>query len=242
MARPVSRSARQPPNTLARPGASDRCSRRQPLRGTDHVLVEAQLSARAHDPVELGERRGLGGDRAEHQHRHGGVEVAVLEGQAISNRVDHPDRPPGFARRLGRLRAQMRLGLNGHQLRDRVGVVGEVGPASGSDSITRPRSPPIVSRRLSTSTAPSLRGDECRESREQRMIDLSGHALAEGSRDLTWDRAGALCRHEPRTLQSRSRGHRRIQGDRPGDHPHPVAGRRAGGGHLAQQYTASSMS
>jgi len=55
------------------------------------VLEEAELPAGSQHPVELGERKGLVGYRAQHQRDDGGVHAPVRRGERRGGAVDHAD-------------------------------------------------------------------------------------------------------------------------------------------------------
>ena len=85
----------------------------------DHVLVEAQLAAGAQHAPDLGQRRRLVGDAAEHEADHRRVHRVVVQRQGVGERVEQRDRHE--PRRLRRPRAQRRLGLDRDHLGDRSG-------------------------------------------------------------------------------------------------------------------------
>jgi hypothetical protein len=139
------------------------------------VLVEAQLAARTDHPPQLRQGARLVGHRAQHQHCHGGVEGAVLEGQVVGHRVDHPNRAARLACGVYRLGAQVGLRLDGDELRDRVRVVLEVRSAARAD-FDHPSAQPRHGVASELPLLVALLGrDEGGELREQRMLDLGPH-------------------------------------------------------------------
>ena len=103
-----------------------------PILGA-HMLVEAQFAARPQDAVQLGEHRALVGDRTEHQRRDRHVERGVLEWELVCDGVDHARRRDCVGRRRGCAGAQVGLGLDGDDLANAFGVVGEVGAGPSTD-------------------------------------------------------------------------------------------------------------
>jgi len=98
-----------------------------------HVLIEAQLAARPQDPAELGERGGNVGHRAQQAGDDDRVEFAVSRWQFGRGPVGHPDRHRGGGGRLDGPAAQVRLGLDGHDLAHRGGIVREVQAVARAD-------------------------------------------------------------------------------------------------------------
>lgn len=84
----------------------------------------------AHD---LGQRGGLVVDRAQDGGGDDGVEGAALDGQRFGGAVDDRDPQSQFVGAFAGEVAEVRLGFDGDQFGDRVGVVGEVGAEAAAD-------------------------------------------------------------------------------------------------------------
>ena len=97
------------------------------------VLPEVQPAAGPEHPVQLGQRRALVGHAAEHERDDGGVEGAVVRGDALGQPVDHGDRHRGPRGRSDRVLPQVRLRLDGQHLVDRRRVVREVRAGARTD-------------------------------------------------------------------------------------------------------------
>lgn len=104
--------------TAARQTRPERCVG-EPLKARlqpgvrDHVLVEAQLAARADHAVQLRERRVLVGHRAEHERDDPRIEGLPLIWEATRATVYHGDRDRRLRCRALRTLAQVALGLDG---------------------------------------------------------------------------------------------------------------------------------
>jgi hypothetical protein len=98
-----------------------------------HVLVEAQLAAGTQHAADLREGGGRVRDGAEHERRHCGVEGRVRQWQLFGRAGDDPHRDWRGRRRVAGHGLQVRLGLDGHDLRDRRRVVREVRTGAGAD-------------------------------------------------------------------------------------------------------------
>jgi hypothetical protein len=107
---------------------------KRPQRGARRgdMLEEAQLSAGPQDAVNLRERCGHVGDRAEHERRDGGVERRGGERQFLGDGIHDRHRHGRIARGALRELAQMPLGLDGDHLGDGRRVVREVAPVPGA--------------------------------------------------------------------------------------------------------------
>jgi hypothetical protein len=129
----VSRVVWQPPFSRGHSVASSaRCSSAR-RRARRDVLVEAQLAARADHARQLAQRARRIGHAAQHPGHYATVHRRVVGGQPVGEAVDDAHRDRGAACSVLRHRAQMGLGLDGEQLGDGGGVVGEAHAAAGAD-------------------------------------------------------------------------------------------------------------
>ena len=99
------------------------------LGGPD-VLEEAQLTAGPQHPAGLGESVRLVVDRAQHQAEDDGVGLPVAHGRSAATASRSSTRSSAV---VSGVLTQVRLGLDGDDPLDRVGVVREVGPVPGAD-------------------------------------------------------------------------------------------------------------
>jgi hypothetical protein len=107
--------------------ASDSALKAGVARGSgNHVLVETQLAAGAHDAPQLGQRARLTRNGAQHERGDGRVEAGVRKRELVGERVHQADRAAGTFGGLLGLAAQVVLGLDRHDLVDRRRIQPEV--------------------------------------------------------------------------------------------------------------------